>query len=268
MCWREVVTFGQNYNNPFSLDELTDAISKSHDTAVGSDDIHYQMLKHLSNDALLTLLNILNKIWDSGNFPTSWCTSTVIPVPKPGKDTSDPSNYRLLTTLHILPFSILNFTLYLKENPLNYLLLQCVFQVICKRLVSKRVMLLHLLYHPHPHFLELATFSGLFLHDSRHFQYCYIAISQWKIIRFWWTLGSVADNELDDNHVTKNKCFQNSRWRTAAILIIAFWHNFSNDCPISAKFCNRNQNDIPTKVTWQKLKISKIQDTARWSFWK
>ena len=39
----------------------------------------------------------------------------------------------------MLPFSILNFTLYLKENPLNYLLLQCVFQVICKRLVSKRV---------------------------------------------------------------------------------------------------------------------------------
>ena len=36
-----------------------------------------------------------------------------------------------------------------KSNPLNYLLLQSVFQVICKRLVSKRVMLLHLLYHPH-----------------------------------------------------------------------------------------------------------------------
>ena len=27
--------------------ELTDAMSKSHDTAVGLDDIHYQMLKHL-----------------------------------------------------------------------------------------------------------------------------------------------------------------------------------------------------------------------------
>ena len=46
-------------------------------------------------------------------------------------------------------FSILNFTLYLKENPLNYFLLQSVFQVICKQLVLKRVMLLHLLYHPH-----------------------------------------------------------------------------------------------------------------------
>ena len=49
----------------------------------------------------------------------------------------------------MLPFSILNFTLYLKENPLNYLVLQSLFQVICKQLVSKRVMLLHLLYHPH-----------------------------------------------------------------------------------------------------------------------
>ena len=32
------------------LDELADAISKSHDTAVGPDDIHYQMLKHLPAD--------------------------------------------------------------------------------------------------------------------------------------------------------------------------------------------------------------------------
>jgi len=75
----------ENYNNPYSLDELADAISQSHDTAVGPDDVHYQMLKHLPNDALLTLLNILNNIWASGKFRTSWCTSTVIPVPKPGK---------------------------------------------------------------------------------------------------------------------------------------------------------------------------------------
>jgi len=30
----------ETYNNLLSLDELTDAISKSHDTAVGPDDIH------------------------------------------------------------------------------------------------------------------------------------------------------------------------------------------------------------------------------------
>ena len=45
----------ENYNNLFSLDELTDAISKSNDTAIGPDDVHHQMFKHLPNDALLTL---------------------------------------------------------------------------------------------------------------------------------------------------------------------------------------------------------------------
>jgi len=56
-------------NNPFSMDEFTDAIPKLHDTGVGPDDVHYQMLKHLPNDALLTLLNILNNVWALGKFP-------------------------------------------------------------------------------------------------------------------------------------------------------------------------------------------------------
>ena len=54
------------------MDKLTDAISNSHDTAVGPVDVHYQMLKHLPNDALLTLLNIFNNIGASGKFPASW----------------------------------------------------------------------------------------------------------------------------------------------------------------------------------------------------
>jgi len=52
------------------------------------------MLKHLPADVQHTLLNILNNIWFSGKFPSAWCTSTVIPIPKPGKDVSDPSSYR------------------------------------------------------------------------------------------------------------------------------------------------------------------------------
>ena len=31
----------ETYNNPFSMSKLTAAISKSHDTAAGPDDIHY-----------------------------------------------------------------------------------------------------------------------------------------------------------------------------------------------------------------------------------
>jgi len=82
------------WRRPFSLDELRDAISKSHDSAVGPDDIHYQMLKHLPPNAVNALLETLNNIWFAGNFPPSWRTSTVIPIPKPAKDASNSNNYR------------------------------------------------------------------------------------------------------------------------------------------------------------------------------
>jgi len=52
------------------------------------------MLKHIPLNAVNTLLQALNNIWFAGNFPLSWRTSTVIPIPKAAKDTSDPNNYR------------------------------------------------------------------------------------------------------------------------------------------------------------------------------
>ena len=44
-------------NNPFSLDKLWDAFSNSHNSAVGPDDIHYQM--HTFHRMLLTLCSKL-----------------------------------------------------------------------------------------------------------------------------------------------------------------------------------------------------------------
>ena len=32
-------------------------------------------------------------VWLTGNFPSSWRQSYVVPVPKPGKDTPNPTNY-------------------------------------------------------------------------------------------------------------------------------------------------------------------------------
>ena len=37
----------EHYNKDFTIKELRNALKKCHDTAVGSDDIHYQFLKHL-----------------------------------------------------------------------------------------------------------------------------------------------------------------------------------------------------------------------------
>ena len=76
------------------MDELTNAISKSRDTAVGPDSIHYQMLKNLPNSAVDTLLGAVNYIWTTGDFPPEWHLATVIPVAKPGKDSTDPTSYR------------------------------------------------------------------------------------------------------------------------------------------------------------------------------
>ena len=56
--------------------------------------IIYQMLKNLPSEVLNTLLSILNDIWLTGNFPSGWRQSYVVPIPKPGKDASDPTNYR------------------------------------------------------------------------------------------------------------------------------------------------------------------------------
>ena len=84
----------ENYNNPFNLSELVEAIEKSHDTATGPDDIHYQMLKHLPKRSLQTLLNIFNNIWETGEYPETWRLATIVPIPKPGKDHAEPTNYR------------------------------------------------------------------------------------------------------------------------------------------------------------------------------
>ena len=75
----------EKYNLPFISSELLDALHKSHDTATGPDDIHYQILKHLPNRTLETLLNILNDIWITGKFPKIWSKATITPIPKPNK---------------------------------------------------------------------------------------------------------------------------------------------------------------------------------------
>ena len=82
------------YNRPFSMEELQDALRRAHDTSAGPDEIHYQLLKHLPSSSLLLLLNMFNKIWLSGNFPSDWRKAIVIPIPKPGKDLTNSTNYR------------------------------------------------------------------------------------------------------------------------------------------------------------------------------
>ena len=84
----------ETYNQPFSLSDFRDALSKAHDSSPGPDDIHYQFLKHLPDTSLSVLLKTFDDIWETGNVPKSWKEATVIPVPKPGKDDAGPGNCR------------------------------------------------------------------------------------------------------------------------------------------------------------------------------
>ena len=54
----------------------------SHDTAIGLDEIHYQLLKHLPRESLMVLLDIFNDIWASGEIPECWKEATLILIPK------------------------------------------------------------------------------------------------------------------------------------------------------------------------------------------
>ena len=82
------------YSKDFDLDELVEAIQLSHDSATGPDEIHYQMLKHLPENSLETLLNIFHYFWTTGKFPEDLTYATIIPIPKPGKDPAEPKSYR------------------------------------------------------------------------------------------------------------------------------------------------------------------------------
>ena len=84
----------ENYNKPFLLNELKDALNKSNETAAGPDGLYYQFLTHLPQDCLKILLQLFNTIWLSGKIPSSWKEAIVVPIPKPNKDPSDPTNYR------------------------------------------------------------------------------------------------------------------------------------------------------------------------------
>ena len=70
------------------------AIEKGKSTTPGPDGIHNDMFKHLNNTSRLTLLQLINNIWESDQFPELWKDAFIIPIPKPRKDTSNPNNHR------------------------------------------------------------------------------------------------------------------------------------------------------------------------------
>ena len=92
----------EQYKKDFTIKELKKALKKCHDTAVGCDDIHYQFLKHLPFRSLDSLLRIFNKVWHTDIIPDSWKEAVVVPISKPGKDSTNPANYRPIALINCI----------------------------------------------------------------------------------------------------------------------------------------------------------------------
>ena len=69
------------YNKPFRLRDLRRSIMKAKPRAPEPDGIHNNLLKHLPEDTLKLLKEILNKISISTDWPQQWRAATVIPIP-------------------------------------------------------------------------------------------------------------------------------------------------------------------------------------------
>ncbi|XP_076360261.1 uncharacterized protein LOC143252270 isoform X1 [Tachypleus tridentatus] len=91
-----------DYNCPFTLVELKMALHQSASTSVEPDDVHYDMLHHLSPASLDVLLIVFNWIWQENVFLDAWYQAIILSFSKPGKDPKIPSNYRpIALTSHL-----------------------------------------------------------------------------------------------------------------------------------------------------------------------
>lgn len=78
----------------FTKTELERILKKFKLSAPGKDQICYIMIKHFSDKAKEILLELYNRVWVGGKLPQCWKEAVVVPIRKPGKDTTNPRNYR------------------------------------------------------------------------------------------------------------------------------------------------------------------------------
>ena len=82
------------YNDPFTIEELQRAINMSTDNSQGPDEVSNMLLKAVPETAFPYILRVSNVVWKRIFFYNKWRVATIIPIPKPGKDHSNPRNFR------------------------------------------------------------------------------------------------------------------------------------------------------------------------------
>jgi len=73
-------------DSKFTLLEIENSVAKAKGKSPGTDRVSYPMLKNLSLHLKTNLLDIFNQILNTGKYPHTWRSATIIPISKPKKN--------------------------------------------------------------------------------------------------------------------------------------------------------------------------------------
>ena len=96
---RQTVTESK-LKSPFFMEDLLHGVKAlKNNKAAGLDDMLCEQIKHFGEATLRWLLQMMNSILKTQKFPKLWRKSKVIAILKPGKDSTLPKSYRLISRL-------------------------------------------------------------------------------------------------------------------------------------------------------------------------
>ncbi|GBN48038.1 putative RNA-directed DNA polymerase from transposon X-element [Araneus ventricosus] len=124
--------------------------------ACGLDCITNKMLKNLPCRMIFEFTEIINNIFKFNYFPKAWKTAVVVPILKPGKDPTQPENYRPISLLSTLSKLTENFILDKLNEHLAENKILCPEQFgFMKSLTTTHQLLRVVEYKTPPHLLQL-----------------------------------------------------------------------------------------------------------------
>lgn len=89
-------------NSSITITEVQDAIRSMKNSAPGPDNIHPQMLKHLTSKHHKNIAHFFNHIWTEHAFPRLWRLAYILPIYKQGKDRLSETSYRPISLTNVL----------------------------------------------------------------------------------------------------------------------------------------------------------------------
>ncbi|KAJ4938228.1 hypothetical protein JOQ06_002853 [Pogonophryne albipinna] len=111
------VTVDSNLSGDFTVDELSEAISKlKPGKSPGRDNIHPEFVTHQSTTTSGWLCAFFSSCYRRSKLPKTWRRTSVIALPKPNKPAEDPKSYRPISLLCV-PFEILERMIHSRIEP-------------------------------------------------------------------------------------------------------------------------------------------------------